>query len=102
MVDKELIRKLVLVKGWSIREVARKMNVARQTIRKCLADADPPRYRLTESRPAPAITPVKENIDTWLAEDANRPPEQRHTARRIYVRLVDEYNFQGGESTVRR
>lgn len=102
MVDKELIRKLVLVKGWSIREVAREMKIARQTIRKCLVDADPPRYRLAEARPAPAIAPVKGLIDTWLAEDANRPPKQRHTARRIYTRLVEEYNFQGGESTVRR
>lgn len=102
MVDKELIRKLVLVKGWSIREVARELKIARQTIRKCLADAEQPRYHLTESRPAPAIAPVKEIIDAWLAEDASRPPKQRHTARRIYTRLVEEHNFQGGESTVRR
>jgi transposase len=102
MVDKELIRKLVLVKGWSIREVARQMNVARQTIRKCLKDADPPHYRRSESRPAPAIGPVKGIIDAWLTEDADRPPKQRHTARRIHTRLVEEYNFQGGESTVRR
>jgi transposase len=102
MVDKELIRKMVLVKGWSIREVAREMKVARQTVRKCLADADQPRYHQKEARPAPAIAPLKKIIDTWLAEDANRPPKQRHTARRIYVRLVDEYEFLGGESTVRR
>lgn len=34
MVDKEFIRKLVLVKGWSIRAVARDMQIARQTVSK--------------------------------------------------------------------
>lgn len=102
MADKELIRKLVLVKGWSIRKVARELHVARQTIRKCLQDAAQPQYCLTKPRPAPVIDSVKEIIDTWLAEDAERPPKQRHTARRIYIRLVEEYGFQGGESTVRR
>ncbi|TCP63927.1 IS21 family transposase [Baia soyae] len=29
------------------------------------------------------------------------PPKQRHTAKRIYDRLVEEYGFAGGESTVR-
>lgn len=102
MVDKELIRKLVLVKGWSIREVSREMKIARQTVRKCLAEASQPRYHMKSARPAPAIAPVQGIIDAWLAQDANRPPKQRHTARRIFVRLVDEYDFQGGESTVRR
>lgn len=102
MVDKELIRKLVLVKGWSIREIARNMNVSRQTVRKCLQDAAPPKYQLKESRPAPVVDHVKAVIDQWLAEDVQRPPKQRHTARRIHQRLVDEYGFQGAESTVRR
>ena len=35
-------------------------------------------------------------------EDQQRPPKQRHTARRIYHRLVAEYGFRGGESTVRQ
>lgn len=102
MVDKELIRKLVLAKGWSVRAVARELKIARQTVRKCLADAEPPHYHLKESRPAPALAAVKPIIDTWLAQDESRPPKQRHTARRIYTRLVDEYGFVGGESTVRR
>lgn len=102
MVDKELIRKLVLVKGWSIRQVSRQLSVSRQTIRKCLEDAEPPRYQLKEPRPAPVITQVKSLIDQWLAEDEKRPPKQRHTAHRIYVRLVEEYGFTGGESTIRR
>ena len=41
-------------------------------------------------------------IDRWLREDEGRPPKQRHTAHRIYARLISEFGFHGGESTVRQ
>jgi len=44
---------------------------------------------------------VKHIIEEWLRQDEQASPKQRHTARRIYQRLVDEYGFTGGESTVR-
>ncbi len=34
-------------------------------------------------------------------QDLARPEKQRHTAHRIYERLVAEHGFEGGESTVR-
>src|SRR5690606_39376038 len=37
----------------------------------------------------------------WLEDDRHVTPKQRHTARRIYQRLREEYGFSGGESTVR-
>jgi hypothetical protein len=80
----------------------RELKVARQTVRKCLLDADPPRYHQTDARCAPVVGPVKDVIDDRLAQDVHRPPKQRHTARRIYMRLVEEYGFTGGESTIRR
>ena len=102
MVDKEFIRKKVLREGWSIRKTARVLGIARQTVRKCLKDAEPPRYHLTVQRPSPVLGPVQAIIDQWLAEDEQRPPKQRHTSRRIWERLVAEYGFKGAESTVRR
>jgi transposase len=45
---------------------------------------------------------VKAVIDHWLGEDRHKPPKQRHTAKRIHERLVQEYGFAGAESTVRR
>ena len=42
------------------------------------------------------------HIDQWLAEDRHSPSKQHHTARRIYHRLVSEFGFTGGESTVRQ
>ena len=35
-------------------------------------------------------------------EDQGRPKKQRHTARRVYVRLLEEYRFSGSESSVRK
>jgi len=41
-------------------------------------------------------------VRQWLAEDEDAPPKQRHTARRIYDRLVSEHGFTGAEVTVRQ
>ena len=41
-------------------------------------------------------------IERWLDDDETAPRKQRHTAQRIYDRLVDEYGFTGSEVTVRR
>ncbi|MFW0858707.1 MAG: IS21 family transposase [Dehalococcoidia bacterium] len=49
----------------------------------------------------PIIGPFEEIVDTWLLEDSLSPKKQRHTARRIYDRLVSEHEFSGGERTVR-
>jgi transposase len=46
--------------------------------------------------------PVAEIVKGWLEEDLSRPRKQRHTARRIWQRLVNEYGFEGGQSTVRQ
>jgi pyocin large subunit-like protein len=41
-------------------------------------------------------------IDGWIEADKTAPRKQRHTARRIYQRLVEEHGADVGESTVRR
>jgi transposase len=40
-------------------------------------------------------------IDGWLAGDLDAPRKQRHTAKRIWARLVDEYGADVAETTVR-
>ncbi len=102
MVDVEFIRKKHLVDGWSIRRISRQLGLARQTARKAVASAEPPRYHLSKPRPCPIMGPYGEIIRTWLAQDAQAPPKQRHTGKRIYDRLVAEYGFTGAESSVRR
>ena len=61
-----------------------------------------PRPRQPVTRPAPVLDPFKLIIDGWLEEDRKAPRKQRHTARRVWQRLVDEHRATVGESTVRR
>ena len=44
---------------------------------------------------AQALEGFTEVIDAWLAEDSRRPQKQRHTARRIFDRLVTEHDYSG-------
>jgi transposase len=102
MVDIEFI-KLRTRDGWSIREISRRTGWSRQVIRKALvAAAAPPRYELSVPRPAPVMGPYLGLVRAWLAEDEEAPRKQRHTARRIYDRLVEEHGYPGSEVTVRR
>ena len=100
--QREQIRRAYYIDGKGIRQIAREGHRDRRTIRKALRDAGPPRYTLREPRARPVLAPFVALMDTWLQEDLSRPPKQRHTARRIFERLVQEHEFKGGESTVRR
>ena len=102
MVDIEFIRKKNMVDGWSIRKISRQLGVARQTVRKALLSAELPSYKVSEPRPCPVMNPYRDIIKMWLSEDRKAPAKQRHTATRVYNRLVGEYQFTGGESTARR
>jgi len=64
--------------------------------------AEPPRYEQTVPRPRPVMGPYLSVIERWLTDDEAAPRKQRHTAKRIYDRLVVEYDFSGPEVTVRR
>jgi len=97
----ELIRTAHRVYGKSIREIARETGHHRVTIRKALAGMEPKYHRKKPSR-CPVMDSVAETVQRWLQEDRDRPVKQRHTARRIYTRLIEEHGFAGGESTVRR
>ena len=71
-------------------------------MRKALASAEVPRYRRSKPRPFPVMDPYRDIIMEWLEGDRTAPRKQRHTAKRVYDRLVEEYGFRGAESTVRR
>ncbi len=101
MVDKEYVRKKHFIDGWSIRRLSTQLNMARQTIRKLLADAEIPTYTRQHERPCPVMDPYRGVIEEWLEGDKTAPSKQRHTAARIFERLTEEYGFTGGESTVR-
>lgn len=41
-------------------------------------------------------------VDGWLEADKTAPRKQRHTARRIFARLLREHGYTGAESTIRK
>lgn len=101
MVDVEMIKQMK--QHHSIREIARMTGWSRQTVRKHLAGAaEPPVYQIEKPRPRPVMDPYIGVVKAWLEADKSAPPKQRHTARRVFDRLVDEYGFTGSEITVRR
>ncbi len=70
-------------------------------IQQALESAVPPAMRGPESRPAPKLGEYRELIDEWLVADQLAPRTQRHTAKRIWRRLIDEHGVQVAETTVR-
>jgi transposase len=85
----------------SIRELSRRFGVHRREVRLALASPVPPE-RKAPVRVAPVLDRWKPMVDKWLEEDRKAPRKQRHTARRVWQRLVEEHDAQVGESTVRR
>jgi hypothetical protein len=56
----------------------------------------PPGYVRTRPPVRPKLDPYIGIIDQYLNEDRTRHRKQRHTAKRIFVRLRDEHGFDGG------
>jgi transposase len=96
----ERIRRDRREEGLSVRALATRHRVHRRTVRQALGDATPPARKAPE-RDAPALGAHKATIRRWLEEDRGAPRKQRHTARRVWQRLVDEHGAQVSESTVR-
>ncbi len=88
--------------GLSIRGLAMRHGVHRRTVKQALVSPLPPARRTPVGRPAPKLGAYRAVIDEWLWADRDAPRKQRHTARRIYRRLVDEHGADVAESTVRQ
>jgi len=84
------IRRDHRVEELSIRALAGRHRVHRRTVRQALESAVPP-PRKTPLRVAPRLQPYKSAIDAMLRSDLDAPKKQRHTARRVLARLVDEH-----------
>jgi transposase len=96
------IRRRVLVDGQSKRSVCREFDIHWDTLQKILSHAEPPGYRRTAPRPRPKLDPFLPVIHQILKDDSKAPRKQRHTARRIYQRLCDEYGYSGGLTIIRQ
>ena len=84
-----------------IKALARKYKVHRRMVREALNSAQPV-ARKTAERVSPQMEQYAEWIERILVADQNEPRKQRHTARRIWVRLREEFPTANvGESTLR-
>lgn len=88
----EAIRRDARLEELSIRGLADRYGVHRRTVRAALAAAEPP-PRKVPVRAAPRLDPAKALIDGMLREDLDAPKKQRHTARRVHARLIDEHKL---------
>jgi len=95
------IRRKVLVEGVSKRQIRRDCRIGSETLAKILANPEPSGYRLRVVRPKPMLGAFTGVIDEILVSDRDAPPKQRHTGRRIFERLRDEYGYRGGDTQVR-
>ncbi|MCY7290247.1 MAG: IS21 family transposase, partial [Cryobacterium sp.] len=86
------------------REIARRLGVSRDAVAKYTGQQNySPKPPTPVLRPAgSALTGFEDTIETWLGEDQRRPRKQRHTAKRVFDRLMNEENYSGSYSPVQR
>src|SRR5271168_1447110 len=95
-----VVRHKVLVEGQAVRRVAREMGIARNTVRKYLAQSEPvrvekePRARPVREKVVPRIEALLEESPRWTGG------KQRLTAARLHTMLVVE-GFEVGQTTVK-
>ena len=97
----EFVRTAYRVYGKNISELSRMTGHSRNTIKKAIR-GQPWGYQERQHQSFPALDSYLEIIDAWIQNDKEQPKKQRHTARRVYHRLIEEHGYTGCESTVRR
>ena len=71
------VRRSVSVEGLSERAAARRVGLARETVRKMLRDRLPPGYRRAKPIRCPKLDAFTGVIDQILTDDQQRPKKQR-------------------------
>lgn len=92
------------IEGESQRHIAQRLGIARQTVKKyCEGATHPDERKPYQRRPEIVTEDITNFILKCLQEDQEENlKKQKHTSKRIFDRLVDEKDFLGAESTIRR
>jgi transposase len=83
------IRKNYYDEGTSLTQISRETGFDRKTVRKYIEKENWNLEGFIQESPS-IIEPYKPLIDQWLENDKYQRRKQRHTARRIYQRLLEE------------
>lgn len=84
-------------------EISRRLGVSRNTVAKYADMGDmSPSAPVGGGRPHPATDAYAGWLDALLEADRGAPRKQRHTAKRIFDRLVDERGYESSYSSVCR
>ncbi|AGU52768.1 putative transposase [Variovorax paradoxus B4] len=91
---------LSVIRGWalreqmSIREIARRTGLSRNTVKKYLRAGDEaPRYAKRAS--SSKLDPYADKLATWLAIEATKSRKQRRNLRQIHTELVQSAGPHG-------
>lgn len=87
------IRELYYEQGYNISEIAKTTGRDWKTVSKYIDLADfnePLPVPASEKKYCPKLEPFKATIDSWLEEDKLHHRKQRHTATKVYDRLIKE------------
>ena len=84
-------------------EIARRLHVSRNTVAKYAEMEDmSPAAPVPAARRRPALEGHERWIESVLEADLSAPRKRRHTARRVFDRLVAERGYEGSYATARR
>lgn len=95
------MRREHLVKGKSIKEIARVLKISRNTVRKVLRSEETSFSYESEIQPRPKLGRWKAALDTMLTANANKPVRERLTLIRLFEEL-QALGYDGGYDAVRR
>ncbi|MBA3480304.1 MAG: IS21 family transposase [Pirellulales bacterium] len=95
------VRRRVLTGEISRRQACSEYQLHWQTLQKILGHVEPPGYRGAKPRQRRKMERFLPLIAEILLGDAKAPKKQRHTAQRIFDRLVEEHAFDGCCSSVK-
>ena len=91
------------LEGESIRSIARSLKISRPTVKKYCEGSTHPEVRKTYQREPDIITHDINSfiINCFKQDEVENLKKQKHTAKKIYDRLVSEKHFAGSYSSIR-
>ena len=87
--------------GKSIRETARKFNLARNTVKSIIRSGITDQKYQRSEQPRPKLGAFVEQLAEWLKEDSIKPVRHRRSAQILFEQLQRE-GYDGGYDTLRR